>query len=92
MASLGATARFFAKLFYGGIPPASKEEGIAHLKRATELDPDELNHWVDLGFAYAAADRMSEAKTAWEHGIALPNRGKHDPAAKRRARETLEKL
>jgi tetratricopeptide (TPR) repeat protein len=91
VASLGATARFFARLFYGGIPPASKDEGIAHLKRATELEPEELNHWIDLGFAYASADRMSEAKAAWEHGIALPNRGKHDPAAKSRAREALEK-
>jgi tetratricopeptide (TPR) repeat protein len=92
VASLGATARFFAKLFYGGIPPASKDKGIAHLKRATELEPAELNHWIDLGFAYAAAERTAEARAAWERGIAMPNRGKHDPAAKRRASEALEKL
>lgn len=92
VASLGAAARFFAKLFYGGIPPASVNEGITHLKRATELEPDELNHWIDLGFAYAAGDRTADARTAWEHGLAMPNRSKHDPVAKRRAREALEKL
>lgn len=89
LASLNGIARFFAGLFYGGIPPASIDEGIAHLKRATELAPDEPNHWVDLGFAYAAAGRAPEARAAWEHGLALPDRGKHDPAAKRRARDAL---
>jgi tetratricopeptide (TPR) repeat protein len=89
VASLGATARFFARLLYGGIPPASVDEGIKHLKRAVELEPGELNHWIDLGFAYATADRMTEARTAWEHGLAMPDRGKHDPTAKRRAREAL---
>jgi tetratricopeptide (TPR) repeat protein len=90
VASLNSVARFFARVFYGGIPPASVDEGIVHLKRATELEPAELNHWVDLGFAYAAAHRMTEARAAWEHGLAMPNRGKHDPSAKQRAREALE--
>ncbi|HEX2860783.1 MAG TPA: hypothetical protein VHN79_04055 [Lacunisphaera sp.] len=89
VASLGPAARFLARIFYGGIPPASVDKGIAHLERATELEPDELNHWVDLGFAYAAADRMPDARTAWKRGLAMPNRGKHDPAAKHRARDAL---
>jgi predicted Zn-dependent protease len=89
LASLGRTARFFARIFYGGIPPASVDEGINQLRRATELEPDELNHWIDLGFAYAAAGRKPEARENWAHGLAMPNRGKHDPAAKKRAREAL---
>lgn len=92
VASLGATARFFARLLYGGIPPASVAEGVTHLRRATELDPAELNHWIELGFAHAAANRPAEARAAWERGLAMPDRGKHDPVAKRRAREALEKL
>lgn len=89
VAGLGRIALFFARLFYGGLPPASVEAGIAHLQRATELDPREPNHWIELGFAYAAAGRTIEARAAWEHGLALPDRGKHDPEAKRRAREAL---
>jgi tetratricopeptide (TPR) repeat protein len=92
VASLNSVARFFARILYGGIPPASVEQGIAHMKRATELEPDELNHWIDLGFAYAAAGQKNEARGAWERGLAMPDRGKHDPVAKRRAREALEKL
>lgn len=91
VASLGFTARFFARLFYGGIPPASVDEGVSELKRATELEPGELNHWVDLGFAYAAAGRSADARRAWRQGLALPLRGKHDGDAQRRARAALAK-
>ncbi len=92
VASLSGMARFFAKLFYGEIPPASVDEGLAHLRRATELEPGELNHWLELGFACRAAGRTAEARAAWEHGLAMPDRSKHDPAAKRRAREALAAL
>lgn len=92
VAGLGRTARFFAQLLYGGLPPASYEEGITHLERATELEPDELNHWLDLGFAYAAAGRTEPARTSWAHGLAMPSRGKHDETAKRRARRALAGL
>jgi len=69
---------------YGGIPPSPK--------RATELESGELNHWIDLGFADAAVGRMAEARSAREHGLAMPDRGKHDPMAKRRAREAVGNL
>jgi tetratricopeptide (TPR) repeat protein len=89
VADLGATSKFFVRLLYGGLPPASFAEGIRHLKRATELEPDELNHWLELGFAYAAAGQPDEARTQWTRGLAMPSRGKHDEPAKQRAREAL---
>jgi tetratricopeptide (TPR) repeat protein len=92
VAGLNGVARFFAGLFYGGIPPASFDEGITHLRRATELAPGELNHWIDLGFAYQAAGLVTEARAAWERGLAMPDRSKHDPVAKRRARDALANL
>jgi tetratricopeptide (TPR) repeat protein len=92
VASLGATARFFARLFYGGIPPASTTEGVNHLKRATDLEPGELSHWIDLGFAYAAAGRIADARAAWAHGLAMPSRSPHDVPAKKRAADALKDL
>jgi tetratricopeptide (TPR) repeat protein len=92
VASLGGLARFFAKLLYGGIPPASPDEGVAHLLRATELEPGELNHWIDLGFAYAAIGRKEEARASWKHGLAMPDRSKHDATSKKRAREAMKEL
>jgi tetratricopeptide (TPR) repeat protein len=92
VASFGSVARFFAKLLYGGIPPASREAAVAHLRRATELEPGELNHWIELGFAYAASGRKDEARRAWQHGLAMPDASKHDQGAKARAREALADL
>lgn len=92
VASLGATKRWLVRLFYGGLPEASTDEAIKHLQRAVALEPGELNHHLELGFAYAAAGRDAEARAAWEQGLAMPNRGKHDPAAKDRARAALAAL
>lgn len=89
VAGLSGIERFFAKLLYGGIPPASLAEGVAYLQRATELEPGELNHWLELGFAYAAAGRMAEARSAWQHGLAQPDASRHDRSAKERARAAL---
>ena len=92
VASLGTTSKFFVRLFYGGLPAASFAEGIRQLQRATELEPGELNHWLELGFAYAAADQLALARQQWARGLAMPSRGKPDEPAKRRTREALARL
>ena len=92
VAALGTTSRLFVRLLYGGLPAASYAEGIRHLRRATELEPDEPDHWLELGFAYAAAGRPDEARTQWMHGLALPSRSKPDEPAKLRARAALARL
>jgi tetratricopeptide (TPR) repeat protein len=92
VADLGATSKLFVRLLYGGLPPASFDEGIRHLRRATELEPDELNHWLELGFAHAAAGRTDAARVEWTRGLAMPSRSKHDEPAKQRARAALARL
>ena len=92
VAALGATSTFFVRLLYGGLPPASLAEAQQHLRRATELEPGELNHWLELGFAYAAAGDRPAARTAWRRGLAMPAHSKHDEPAKQRAREAQAKL
>lgn len=92
VAALSGSERFFVRLFYGGLPDASGAEAIAHLQRAVELEADELNHHLELGFAYAAAGRMQEARASWTHGLAMPERSVHDAPAKKRAEEALARL
>lgn len=91
VAALGSTSRFFVRVLHGGLPAASFDQAIAHLRRATELEPGELSHWLELGFALAAASRPAEARECWQRGLAMPARGKHDEPAKQRAREALAK-
>jgi tetratricopeptide (TPR) repeat protein len=92
VASLGTTAQFFLKLFYGGLPPASGREAVRFLERAVELEPDQLVHHLELGFAYAAAEQPDRARAAFETGLAMPSREKHDDLAKERARTALARL
>lgn len=92
VASLSGAASVYVRLFYGGLPPASKAEAVRHLEQAAALEPGELNHHLELGFAYAAAGRHEEARSAWTRGLAMPDRGRHDAPAKQRARAALGAL
>ncbi len=92
VATLSGPARLFVKLFYGGLPAASTAEAVNHLQRAVALDPNELAHQLELGFALAADGQKEKARTQWEKGLALPSREKHDDLAKTRARTALSSL
>jgi tetratricopeptide (TPR) repeat protein len=92
VAELSGTARFFVKLFYGGLPDASLAEAVNHLEKAVALEPEVPSHAVELGFAYAAAGRSADARRSWERSLQLPPRLKHDAPAQRRARAALEAL
>ncbi|ATC64873.1 hypothetical protein CMV30_13345 [Nibricoccus aquaticus] len=90
VASLGATKRWLVKLIYGALPDASYAEAISHLRQAVELSPQTVAHPLELGFAYLAAGQKPEARAAFEKGLALPSREKHDESAKARARAALD--
>lgn len=89
---LGATARLFLKVFYGGLPPASVAEAVKHLEQAVALEPDQLAHHLELGLAYAAAGQPARARHAFETGLAMPSREKHHDLAKARGRAVLATL
>lgn len=92
VATLGTTTRFFVRVIYGGLPDASVAKAIEHLERAVALAPGVAPHHLELGFAYLAADRPADARAAFTRGLALPSTGKHDEAAKSRARSALTSL
>lgn len=92
VATLGTATKFFVRIIYGGLPDASTAQGVAELSRAVELEPGELAHQLELGFALLADGQKARARAQFEKGLAMPSRGKHDEAAKARAREALEKL
>lgn len=92
VASLGPATRFFVRLVYGGLPTASNEAAISHLEQAVSLAPQTLAHHLELGFAYLEAGRTSDARAAFERGLGLPSKEKHDEDAKARARRALSRL
>lgn len=92
VAKLGGASRAVVRLFYGGLPAASVADAVKHLERAVELEPGELQHHLELGFAYQAAGAPAKARTAIEKGLALPSRARIDDPAKARARDALARL
>lgn len=92
VSELGSVARFVVRLIYGGLPDASTADAVRHLERAVQLAPNQLQHRLELGFAYLAHGDREKARAAFETGLAMPSREKHDEPAKQRAREALAKL
>ncbi|MBL9211283.1 MAG: hypothetical protein JNL92_12510 [Opitutaceae bacterium] len=92
VSDLGAMARWAVRLIYGGLPDASTADAVRHLERAVALEPDQLQHQLELGFAYLAHGEREKARAAFEAGLAMPSRQKHDEPAKQRARAALAKL
>ena len=63
VANLSWIERGFAKIFYGGLPPASHEEAIEHFKKAVKILPTYINHHLELARTY---QEMKEWKFAMD--------------------------
>ncbi len=92
VSGLGVATRVFVRVFHGGLAEASNAAAIKHLSRAVELEPEELSHHLELGFALLAGGQGERARAAFAHGLSMPSRAKHDYTAKERARAALAKL
>lgn len=92
VAKLSGASRAVVGLFYGGLPSASAVDAVRHLERAVELEPGELQHHLELGFAYVAVGQPAKARGAFEKGLALPSTTHIDGPAKARARDALARL
>jgi len=92
VADLGTAARAVVRVFFGGLPEGSGSEAVSHLEQAVALETDELQHHLELGFAYLSVNDRPRAREAFARGLVLPSRAKHDDPAKARARAALAKL
>src|SRR5207247_4787482 len=64
--------RFFATALYGGLPRASLDAALDHLRTAAGLRPDAIPHHVELGITLAAARRYPDAEKELEHALRMP--------------------
>jgi len=92
LADVGAVKRALAGTFYGTLPKGSNEEAERCLRRAIEINPQRLMHYIELGRVYAQMGRKDEARKYINKGLAMPNTEKDDPEMKEKGRETLAKL
>ena len=92
LADVNTVKRALAKVLYGGLPTGSLQEAERDMKKAIELNPNRLMHYIELGRIYAQMGKKDEARTFINKGLAMPDTEKDDPETKQRGRETLEKL
>ena len=81
--------RFFASVLYGGLPRASLDDAIDHLRRAAGLRPDAIPHRVELGITLAAAGHYVEAEKELERALSMPTSWVTDDYYRAKARDAL---
>ena len=73
LASLNFVERTVAKTVLGGVPKgATMENAVAHLQKAIALEPDYVNHRLELGRTFMQLKRTAEARRELERAVALP--------------------
>ena len=93
MATLGWIQKKFANMFLGGIPKdASLENAENCFKKAIELHPGHINHYLELGLTLEKMDRKDEAIAEYEKLLKLPNTDADDDKYKSIAQERLKDL
>ncbi|HHS13344.1 MAG TPA: hypothetical protein ENN03_06195 [bacterium] len=92
VANLSGVLKFFAKVLYGGVPPASNEEAVEHFKKAIEINPDHIEHHLELARTYEFMKRWDLMKEPLEAALALPSVEEDDDEFKAEAKAMLSKL
>lgn len=86
---LGFFKRALVKTVYGGLPDASMEQSVVHLKRAIELE-DQIQHHLELAKTYVRMDREEDAREELHTVLMMPNEHPLDPLHKEEARKRLD--
>lgn len=92
VANLSGILKAFAKVLYGGLPPASNEEAVKHFNRAIEIKPGHINHHLELGITYQKMKEWDLAKKSYQKVMELPVKDSDDNAHKKLAKENLAKV
>lgn len=92
MDEIGGAKRFFGSIIYGSIPKGSYAESEKALRKAIELNPGYVNHYLELGRTLVAEKKTDEAAQAFERAIDLPKSSSKDDVLKADAKTELDKL
>jgi len=92
VANLSGFLKFFAKVFFGEKLVGSNEEAVKYFKRAIELDPNYIEHYLELAKTYEYMDKDELQKEALQKVLELPATEEDDPKLKEEAKEMLEDL
>ena len=92
VANLSWILKLAAKIIYGGLPPASNEEAVRLFKEALTVEPDNVNHHLELGKTYLEMKEKDLARQEFETVQQLPAIDFEDTKYKEEAEQLLRKL
>lgn len=92
MAALNPLLHMLAETIYGKLPDADYTQAVDHLRKAVELEPGRALFHAELGRAYLAAGRKTEARRELEKSLSLPRLTRDDADAQQRAKAALQSL
>jgi len=93
IANLSFIEKGFADLFLGGVPEgATNEAAVKNFKKAIELNPTYINHYLELGITYEMMDKDDLAIEAFKKCLDLQPSAAKDDEHKKIAKEHLEDL
>jgi tetratricopeptide (TPR) repeat protein len=92
MDEIGGAKRFFGGIIYGSIPKGSFAESEKALRKAIELHPEYVIHYLELGRTLVALKKYDEAAEAFQKCIDLPKSISKDDVVKEEARTELAAL
>lgn len=92
VATLSGVSKTFAKVLYGGLPPASLEKAEEHFKKAIALNPTNINHHLELGITYEEMNEWEKANAEYQTVASLPPLKSMDPKYKAEAAERQKEV
>jgi len=92
LASVNVVKRLMAQALYGNLPKTTNEDALKCLRKAIEINPNRLIHYIELGRIYAQMGNKEEASQYIHKGLAMPDKEADDPEMKEIGRDTLQKL
>jgi len=91
VSDLSGFERAFAKVFYGGVPPASLKEAIYNYEKCRSLVPDLKVNYLELAKCYRRNDEKQKALDFLNKAITMPDKIQDDTRVKEEAKELLKK-
>lgn len=91
VSDLSSFERGAAKLFYGGVPPASLKEAIYNYEKCRSLVPDLKVNYLELAKCYHRNDEKQKALDFLKKAISMPDKIQDDIRVRDEARELLKK-
>jgi len=92
VANLSWALKIVAKIVFGGLPPATNEDSVRLFKEAIVVEPDNVNHHLELGKTYMEVKEREQARREFETVGRLPAVAFEDAEYKEEAEQLLRRL